>query len=251
MAGIHRHVYLLARPRHLRIATFQARASITTPEKDTSTAQLCVDITLKSETNLPRAAQSKSYLLTVSLHGPGLNQPMRLQQPVDGTSLGDGRFSLEMDLKATPVKVWRPSHPHLYTVVLSLSLAGECASTCVQAEACSVGFRCVRIGRVEAAGMEMLLLNERRVQFRGANRHDHDPVLGDTVRHTPLSSSRPPIRHSFRACVCVCSWAQVPVARMVTDCLMLKALRFNAVRCSHYPVSPVFYELCSRCGRAC
>lgn len=41
---------------------------------------------------------------------------------------------------------------------------------------------------------------------------------------------------------------QVTVESMVTDLVLMKAMHFNAVRCSHYPNSPVFYELCSRCA---
>lgn len=65
-----------------------------------------------------------------------------------------------------------------------------------------------------------LLLNGSPITFRGVNRHDSDPVLGPAVS----------IEHIKR------------------DLIMLKEHNFNAVRSSHYPNSPYFYQLCDEYG---
>ncbi|HKM35001.1 MAG TPA: glycoside hydrolase family 2 TIM barrel-domain containing protein [Lachnospiraceae bacterium] len=77
-----------------------------------------------------------------------------------------------------------------------------------------VGFREIVIdnGVVKINGMP--------VKFRGVNRHDSDPETGY-----------------------YCS-----VAQMEKDLKLMKLHNVNAVRTSHYPNSPIFYQLCDRYG---
>ena len=63
-------------------------------------------------------------------------------------------------------------------------------------------------------------LNGKPIKFRGVNRHDSDPVTGPTVG----------------------------VEQMKRDLMLMKQHNFNAIRTSHYPNAPVFYELCDRYG---
>ena len=77
-----------------------------------------------------------------------------------------------------------------------------------------VGFR-----RVEVVGHD-LLVNGRAVLIKGVNRHDHDPRTGKVV--SPESMRR--------------------------DLEMMKAHNINAVRTSHYPNDPYFYDLCDELG---
>lgn len=77
-----------------------------------------------------------------------------------------------------------------------------------------VGLRevCVRDG--------VVLLNGSPIKFRGVNRHESDPVTG--------------------ACM--------TMEKVRRDLEMIKAHNFNAVRASHYPNVPYFYELCDALG---
>ncbi len=77
-----------------------------------------------------------------------------------------------------------------------------------------VGFRsvCVRDG--------VVCLNGSPIRFRGVNRHESDPVTG------PVQSR----------------------ARIEQDLQMIKKYNFNAVRASHYPNVPYFYQLCDELG---
>ncbi|GAB6104056.1 hypothetical protein JCM17039_08100 [Blautia glucerasea] len=62
--------------------------------------------------------------------------------------------------------------------------------------------------------------NELPVKFKGVNRHDSDPVTGFTIS----------------------------LDQMKKDLQMMKQHNFNAVRSSHYPNAPYFYQLCDQYG---
>lgn len=66
----------------------------------------------------------------------------------------------------------------------------------------------------------LLLLNGKPLLIRGVNRHEHHPLHGQVMDEQT----------------------------MVQDILLMKQNNFNAVRCSHYPNTPRWYELCNRYG---
>jgi len=66
----------------------------------------------------------------------------------------------------------------------------------------------------------VVYLNGNAIKFRGVNRHDSDPVTGFTISRE----------------------------QMRKDLLMMKQHNFNAVRTSHYPNAPYFYQLCDEYG---
>lgn len=65
-----------------------------------------------------------------------------------------------------------------------------------------------------------LLLNDQKVKLYGVNHHDFNPLNGSAVT----------------------------MADQLSDLLLMKKHHFNAIRTSHYPKSPEFYELCDRLG---
>ena len=67
---------------------------------------------------------------------------------------------------------------------------------------------------------QCVFLNGKAIKFRGVNRHDSDPVTGPAVS----------------------------LDQMKLDLTLMKQHNFNAVRTSHYPNAPVFYELCDKYG---
>ncbi|MBQ1492102.1 MAG: beta-galactosidase, partial [Blautia sp.] len=77
-----------------------------------------------------------------------------------------------------------------------------------------VGFREVCVDK------NVVLVNKRPVKFRGVNRHDSDPATGPVVDEN----------------------------HMIRDLEMMKQHNFNAIRTSHYPNAPMFYQLCDRYG---
>ena len=108
-------------------------------------------------------------------------------------------------------RLWSGEDPFLYRcLVVVRSPDGEL----LEATALKVGFRRVEIGDRE------LLINGRAVLIRGVNRHDHHPLYGKSV----------------------------PEETMREDIRLLKRHNFNAVRTSHYPNDPLWYDLCDQYG---
>ena len=78
-----------------------------------------------------------------------------------------------------------------------------------------------RVGFREIAIRDRVVrLNGQPIWFRGVNRHDSDPVTGFAVS----------------------------VEQMKRDLLLMKQHNINAIRTSHYPNAPVFYQLCDQYG---
>lgn len=115
---------------------------------------------------------------------------------------------LAMHVK-NPAK-WSAETPNLYTLVISL----ETEEGIAEAVSANVGFRKVEIKD------GTLLINGEYVHIKGVNAHEHDPDTGHYV--TP--------------------------SLMKTDIELMKRNNINTVRTSHYPRSPLFYDLCDRYG---
>lgn len=77
----------------------------------------------------------------------------------------------------------------------------------------------IGIRTVEVRDMQ-ICVNGQPVKFRGVNRHDSDPVTGYTIS----------------------------IDQMKTDLRLMKQHNVNAIRTSHYPNAPVFYQLCDQYG---
>jgi len=116
-----------------------------------------------------------------------------------------------LEAKVAAPRQWSAETPYLYTLVLSLKDAG---GNVVETESARVGFREVEIRNGQ------FLLNGRPIRLYGVNRHEFDP---DTGQYVTLES-------------------------MVRDVEWLKRYNINAVRTSHYPNDPKWYDLCDRYG---
>ncbi len=107
--------------------------------------------------------------------------------------------------------LWSSEHPNLYTVVASLR---DPKGRTVEHTSCRIGFR-----RIETRNQQ-LLINGKAVLIRGVNRHDHDDTTGKSISRE----------------------------LMLKDLALLKQFNFNAVRTSHYPNDPQWYDLCDEHG---
>ena len=67
---------------------------------------------------------------------------------------------------------------------------------------------------------QVIYLNGQKIKLRGVNRHDSDPVTGFTIN----------------------------TEQITTDLTLMKQHNFNAIRSSHYPNAPFFYEMCDKYG---
>jgi beta-galactosidase len=141
-------------------------------------------------------------------------------KPVGGEVLVAGRIesvpsggesAIELEARVASPRKWSAEEPYLYVLLLTLK---DKDGQVVEVERCNFGFRQVEIKRGQ------LLVNGVPVLLRGVDRHEHDPDQGQAIA----------------------------LSRMVQDIELLKQNNINAVRTSHYPDDPKWYELCDRCG---
>lgn len=111
---------------------------------------------------------------------------------------------------ANPHK-WTAETPYLYTLILKLK---DMDGNTLHVAKRKIGFRSVE----EKKGQ--LLINGRPIRFKGANLHEFHPLRGRALTKED----------------------------MLQDVLMLKRHNYNAMRCSHYPHHPIWYELCDEYG---
>ena len=142
------------------------------------------------------------------------NQCVATVQTALGSDIIDERGAYTdratVNLPIPSPKLWSAESPTLYRVVLCLYEDGQL----IEIEASPLGLREVRIKH------GLLQLNGQPLLIRGTNRHEHHPVTGQTVS----------------------------LDAMRQDILMMKRHNFNAVRCSHYPNHPDWYDLCDQYG---
>jgi len=106
---------------------------------------------------------------------------------------------------------WTAETPALYTLLVTLASAG---GEVLEVEAARIGFRRVEVrdGRLHVNGTPVVI--------KGVNRHEHDPVTGHVVTE----------------------------ASMRRDIELMKQFNINAVRTSHYPDDPRWYDLADEYG---
>ena len=115
-----------------------------------------------------------------------------------------------LDAVVTDVKAWSAESPYLYTLFIYAKKGDRVQEVIRQ----RVGFR-----HIEIKGGQ-LLVNGQPILIKGADRHEMDPDGGYVMS----------------------------VERMVQDIRIMKQLNINAVRTSHYPDDPRWYELCDEYG---
>ena len=107
-------------------------------------------------------------------------------------------------------KLWTAETPDLYDVTVELVYKDKVVETFHN----HVGFR-----RIDIRG-DVFYINNKAVKLKGVNRHEHHPRYGRTMDEST----------------------------MVKDIVLMKQANINMVRTSHYPNTPLFYELCDKYG---
>ncbi|AQQ08564.1 Beta-galactosidase [Sedimentisphaera cyanobacteriorum] len=121
-----------------------------------------------------------------------------------------GEAQVQASAKLDSVKLWSDEKPNLYRTVVELVKDGLTLETI----GCNTGFRTVSIEDSQ------LKLNGRAVEIRGVNRHEWDGEKAQAVERED----------------------------MLADVRLMKKNNINAVRTSHYPDDPRFYEICDELG---
>ncbi|WP_303317277.1 glycoside hydrolase family 2 TIM barrel-domain containing protein [Flavivirga abyssicola] len=212
LSGIHREVLLLAQPK-IALNDMFVRTKF---DKDLEDAKLEIRpyLWMKGDED-----QLKNWTISAQLYDATGNKV--LEAPMS-CSIEDVHFErwpqrdinkfafLEAQIKQ-PNK-WSVENPYLYTLVFDVkNPKGEI----VESRSQKIGFRTVSFSKESE-----LLINGKVTKIKGVNRHDHHPIRGKALTR----------------------------ADMEADVKLLKQFNFNAVRTSHYPNDPYFYDLCDKYG---
>ena len=179
------------------------------PSTDFSSAEINVDVELA---NMARQ-KSDDLSLRVSLQGKNtdgkdINQ---ILSSTSGSVKAGDTISLNMNGVLEHPLVWSAEKPNLYECLIELiDSKGNLLESFVQ----NTGVR-----RIENRG-QVMYINDKPVKLRGVNRHDHHPRTGHYV--DPETTE--------------------------LDIKLMKQANINMLRTSHYPDSPILYELCDRYG---
>lgn len=189
MSGIHRDVYLEARQK-LHVQDVYVTSSFS---DDLSQVKVNVELEIQNSGKATQASPRIDLLNDEFQHVVSANSTRLLF-----ASKGSQKVSLSFTV-SNP-KLWSAEKPNLYT--LNVVLNGEVSTL-------KYGFRKIenRNGRV--------FINNKRVFFKGADRHDTHPIYGKAI----------------------------PVESMIEDILLMKRFNLNTVRTSHYPNDPRMYAL--------
>lgn len=135
-----------------------------------------------------------------------------IAESVTETDIPSGMLAVaELRTKIKNPEKWTAETPNLYTVVLVLK---DNSGKIIEAAKSTTGFRTIEIKD------GLLLVNGVPVKLKGTNIHDHDPYHGRAVDY---------------------KWIE-------KDIILMKQCNMNAVRFSHYPHDPRYYELCDKYG---
>ena len=123
-----------------------------------------------------------------------------------------GENVVEIQSRIENPEKWSEEIPYLYDLILKLKNSNN---VIIEVEHCRFGFK-----QVEIRNDGGFYINGQSIKFKGVNRHEHDPDHGRAI----------------------------PYSRMLQDIKLLKQNNINAVRTSHYPDHPKWYDLCDQYG---
>lgn len=124
----------------------------------------------------------------------------------------DGKGNVHAVFEVSNPAKWSAEAPHLYTLTLTLKKGNQVIEVIPQ----RVGFRKIELKKE----LGQIWVNGQPVLFKGADRHEMDPLTGYVVSRE----------------------------RMLQDIRIMKENNLNAVRTCHYPDDPEWYNLCDEYG---
>ncbi|MCG9793719.1 glycoside hydrolase family 2 TIM barrel-domain containing protein [Flavobacterium algicola] len=212
LSGIHREVLLLAQPK-ISLNDFYIRTTLDESLKD-ALVEIRPKVWVKEDQN-----NLKGWKINAQLYDKNNNKVLAdgLSTTVEGVfnerwpAKDITKFGF-IKTKITSPRKWSAEDPYLYTMVFTVTNPkGEI----VESRSQKIGFK-----KVEFSKKNELLINGKVVEIMGVNRHDHNPIRGKALTHDDLRK----------------------------DVEILKKFNINAVRTSHYPNDPYFYQLCNEYG---
>lgn len=221
MSGLHRSVYLESKPA-VHLEDYFVKTTLSNiDESGLSADSATIEIETKLHYRDPETARGLS--LSAQLYSPDnealweekptldLNQIIDFLAPTNYLDPYNTFRFPTLSAKVNNPQLWTAETPRLYRLVLQVHNAdGSVRETLGQ----NIGFKELRWGK------DGFFVNGKEVILFGVNRHDHSLSGGKTVSR----------------------------AEMEKDVELMKLYNLNAVRTSHYPNDPYFYELCDRYG---
>ncbi len=210
LSGIHRDVYLEAVPKTF-IYDFAVRTDLDADYKDAT-------LSIRPKIHAEDKETAKTWTLEAQLFDNAGNAVLENNSSRNVGELLNERYPqrgnvpfgwLKAEVKA-PLK-WSAEFPNLYTLVLYLN---DADGKLIETRSTKVGFREIEFRDGE------FFVNGQSVLLYGVNRHDHSQHEGKVVSKEIMEK----------------------------DVLLMKQFNFNAVRTSHYPNNPYWYELCDKYG---
>lgn len=159
--------------------------------------------------NSSTTAAATNYQVEIQLLDSAGNTLMNRTQAVTVAPATVG--SLNFDELIGTVNTWTAETPYLYQLAVILKDAN---GTAIHTTGSKIGFRSIEIKNAQ------VLINGKAILFKGFDRVETDEYGGQVI----------------------------PRERMLEDITLMKQNNVNAVRTSHYPNDPYWYELCDRYG---
>ncbi|MEH6309008.1 glycoside hydrolase family 2 TIM barrel-domain containing protein [Olivibacter sp. CPCC 100613] len=209
ISGIERDVYLYATPK-LDIRDFKVEAGLKDNYRVGTLKVSTLIQSYKVDTNT-LASVPDTFSLAISLRDARDQVIYESQSKGVQSVLGRYKKQVNFETEIPQIKQWSAEIPTLYTLYLSLK---DKSGKVIQVVPTKVGFK-----SIELKGANVLV-NGKRVFFKGVNRHEHNARTGHTLSKEDMRK----------------------------DMEMMKKLNVNAVRHSHYPPDPYWMALCDEYG---
>ncbi|MCW3787010.1 glycoside hydrolase family 2 TIM barrel-domain containing protein [Plebeiibacterium sediminum] len=156
-----------------------------------------------------KVAESKAADIAITLQDKNGKTILESGSSVDLKGNSEETVNIKAEVKN--VLHWSNETPELYTLVLTLN---DEQGKLIESTSCKVGFRTVEIKDAQ------LMVNGKPVLVRGVNLHEHNANTGHVIDKET----------------------------MLKDIELMKQHNINAVRMSHYPQNPLWYQLCDEYG---
>ncbi len=208
LSGIFRDVYILSTPK-VHIQDFQIDAGLSSNYTD---GDLKTSVWVR---NLSGAAVS-GYSVDLSLFNSDGAEVFSSVKQIFSSIANEAEGKVDFQKAVAGPLLWSAEKPNLYTLVLALKDDG---GQILETRSARIGFRKVELKK-DSGNRTVLYINNKPVKFKGVNRHEMDPDFGRVIS----------------------------LDRMIEDITIMKRNNINAVRTSHYPNDPRWYDLCDEYG---
>ena len=181
-----------------------------TLNKNFSRGNLAVEITLKNFA-AKKSTQKIEVQLEVQLLDPRNNMKILLDKEIKLNITAKGTVAVSIEGELNQPALWSAEIPNLYTLLIHLK---DAQGNIIESIHDDIGFRHLAVVNSQ------LTINGKAITIRGVDRHETDPQHGHVVTK----------------------------ASMEKDIQLMKQFNINAVRSSHYPNDPYWYDLTDKYG---